>query len=146
MSNQRVWALIASCVLGMGAFHPTLAITPVAAEDYGLQVTHNELSRIALEPGTQGLELALTVKNAGTRDLSDVRLYVIRAGSKTIVERSEPARVGKLAAGQKVVVTWVFDSKQPVVGPLREVIFRVEAIDKASQDLVTFSQKSAEVR
>jgi hypothetical protein len=146
MSLHRAWALLLSFTTALGVVHDSHAITPVAAKDYGLQVTHVERARYALEQGQQGLELALTVKNSGPHDLSDVRLYVIRAGSKTIMNRSEPARVAKLAAGETQIVTWVFDSKRPIVGPIRDVIFRVEAIDQHTKDIVTFSQKSAEVR
>ena len=144
MSSQRVFAWLLPAAIAIGIVFPAYAITPVASQDYGLQVTHSELSRYGLESGTQGLELALTITNAGTHNLSDVRFYVVRAGSKTIIGQREPALVGKLAVGQKAVVTWVFDSKQPIVGPIRDVVFRVEAIDKESNNIVTFSQKSSE--
>jgi hypothetical protein len=145
MSSQRVRACLLSIAMAMGVLHSSHAITPVAAKDYGLQVAHSELSRIALDAGSQGLELAITITNGGTHDLSDVRLYVIRAGSRVIIDRSEPARIAKLAAGQTTVVNWVFDPKRPVDGPLQEVVFRIEAIDQATKNIVTFSQKSSEV-
>jgi hypothetical protein len=146
MGSHRMLAVLLSCAMAIGGAHSLYAITPVAASDYGLKVTHSELSRIALDSGAQGLELALTITNGGTHDLSDVRLYVIRAGSRAIVDRSEPARVPKLVAGGKAAVTWVFDPKQPVAGPLRDVVIRIEAIDQATRNIVTFSQKSVEVR
>jgi hypothetical protein len=146
MSSQRVWACWLSIVIAIGVIHSSYAITPVAAKEYGLQVTHSELSRIALDAGSQGLELAITITNGGAHDLSDVRLYIVRAGSRAIIDRSEPARVAKLAAGQKTVVNWVFDPKRPIDGALHDVVFRIEAIDQATKNIVTFSQKSSEVR
>jgi hypothetical protein len=146
MLTHRMFAVLLSFAIAMGGTYASHAITPVAAAAYGLRVTHSELSRVALDSGAQGLELALTITNGGTHDLSDVRLYVIRAGSRAIVDRSEPARLAKLVPGDKKTVTWVFDPKQPIVGPLQNVVLRIEAVDRVTQDIVTFSLQSLEVR
>ena len=146
MSSRLVFGLFLTIALAIWPVYRSQAITPVAARDYGLQVTHSELSRLQVEPGAHGLQLELIIANQGTHDLADLRLYVLRVGSKTIAERRDPARVRKLSVGEQKTITFVFDTKEPIAGRVGQVIFRVEAVDVATKNIVTFSQKSLEVR
>lgn len=145
MVRFRCAALLALTIGVLPSFS-TNAMTAVVGKDYALRIRHAELSRVPLEQGRHGLELQLTLINRGSHDLYDVRLFVIRAASRTLVGVQEPARVRKLAAGEQTKLTWTFELAKPLVGPLNDVVFRVEAVDRATKQIVTFNQKSAEVR
>lgn len=121
------------------------AATPVAAKDYGVQVRHTELSRIQLDEGQQGIELTVTLANHGKRGLYDLRLYLLRAGPRMIAGQQEPARIRVLPAGAETVVTWTFETSDPVQERVRDALFRIEAVDQTTQEVVTFKQKSKEV-
>jgi len=137
-----LWLATAS----LGALAPASAVTAVSATEYGLQVTHSEVGRVELDQGKQGLELKVTLSNQGSHDLYDVRLFLERAGSRAMLRNANPARMQVLAAGAQTVLTWTFELDQAIVGPLREVSFHIQAVDEATQKIVTFNQKSREAR
>jgi hypothetical protein len=138
-------ALIGMTVL-IGPVLDSRANTSVDAKDYSLYVTHTEISRPAAASGAPGLELQLNIENQGSHDLYDVRVYLQEASSKVLADRSEPARLRTLAAGESATVTYTFETSEKINGPLRKVVFRVEAVDQATKQIVTFNQKSTEAR
>jgi hypothetical protein len=146
MVLRSAFAALVSLLLTFGLSVPAQAVDAVAAKEYAIRVQHTELSRIALEKGHRGLELQLTLTNRGVHDLYDVRLYVLRAASRTLVGEQEPARLRKLSPGEQASLTWTFELTKPLAGPLNDVVFRVEAVDRSTQRIVTFNQKSVEVR
>jgi len=146
MGVRSLCAALIGVTIFVGPVLDSRANTSVAARDYGLRVTHSEISRPALVTGGQGLELQLNIENQGSHDLYDVRVYLQEAGTKVLIDRTEPARLRTLSAGETTTLTWTFETAEKINGPLRKVVFRVEAIDQATQQIVTFNQKSTEAR
>jgi hypothetical protein len=125
--------------------HDAFAITPVDAKSYGVQIQHAERSRARLAGRKQGLELTMTLTNRGAHALYDVRVFLLRPDTQTEVE--EPARIRILPVGEQAVLTWTYELPQSLPSvPLRNVTFRVEAVDQATQEIVSFTQKSMEAR
>jgi hypothetical protein len=118
----------------------------VSAKQYGLQLTHSEVARNARERHRQGLTLKLALTNTGTRDLTEVRLYLTRAGSRFVSERQPPAVIKALPAGSQAEVTWTFETdglREPKLSGAR---FLIEAVDPSLRRIVSFNQPSREAR
>ena len=146
MSMRSLCACLIAMTVMLGPVVDSRANTAVAARDYALQVTHSEISRAALEGGLQGLELKLNIANQGAHDLYDVRVYLQEAADYAVLDRREPARLRTLPAGKSETLTWTFETSKRLEGSLRNVVFRIEAVDQATQEIVTFNQKSMEAR
>jgi hypothetical protein len=144
--SRSIVGTVLLATASLGLVTSVTAVTPVAASQYGLEVTHSELGRADLEQGKQGIELQVTLNNQGAHDLYDVRVFLERAGARVMLKGNNPARLQALSAGEQKTLSWTFEMDQPLVGPLREVVFRVEAVDSSTQQIVKFSQKSKEAR
>jgi hypothetical protein len=121
------------------------AVTAASARTYGLQIEHAQRSSMKLDAHKQAVQLDLVLTNSGDRGLYDIRVFLIRPDTRRPVE--QPARVRVLPAGESTALTWTFELPQPVVAAkLHDVTFRIEAIDQASQEIVSFNQHSKEAR
>ena len=122
-----------------------LAVTPVAAKTYALQIHHAQRSNLKLSGGRHAVEFDLMLTNGGAHGLYDIRVFLIRPDTRTVVE--EPARVRVLPAGEQTAFTWTFELPESLSATtLRDVTFRIEAVDQSTQEIVSFSQKSTEAR
>jgi len=146
MSTRSLFSLLLGCMALISPGMAEPANTTVAASEYALHVTHVELSRASLGDGLQGLELQLSIENHGSHDLYDVRIYLQEAAAEVLPDHREPAHLRTLSAGEIATLTWTFESVKQLTGPLRNVVFRVEAVDQATKQIVQFNQKSAEAR
>jgi len=125
-----------------------LAAKPVDAGDYQLDIGHRVLSQVERNDGKLGLTLALTLNNGGSHGLYDLRLFLTPAGISQLAHECAPARMRSLSAGKHDDITWTYEC---LIAPLpdepsRELQFRVEAVDEASQEIVTFVSASQESR
>jgi hypothetical protein len=123
------------------------AILPVDGSVYGLRIEHRMLGTMALEKGRRGLELTLALHNGGNHGLYDLRLFLSRAGPAALTE-CEPARLRELPPGASKEVNWTFECLIAPLSraPLRDVQFRIQAVDEHTQKIVTFITTSQEGR
>ena len=121
------------------------AVTTVAAKLYDLQIQHAHRSSMKLSGGRHAIEFDLMLANGGGHGLYDIRVFLIRPDTRTPVE--EPARVRVLPAGEQTALTWTFELPESLSATtLRDVTFRIEAVDQSTQEIVSFNQKSTEAR
>jgi hypothetical protein len=120
------------------------AATNVAAAEYGLHLTHRVVSQTR---SANGIEIEITVTNGGTRDLSDLRIFMLRADGLDISSQKDPARIRTLPVGAQATLSCTFDTTR-VRGLLssQSLLVHIEAIDKATQEIVAFTQGSREGR
>jgi len=126
----------------------SFAARPVNGDDYQLVITHRVTSQAQLADGRVGLELELTLKNGGSHDLYDLHLYLSDAALAPLTKGCAPARLRTLGAGDQDGVTWTYEclvTELPDLS-LSEVKLRIEAVDRATQEIVTFQGTSAESR
>lgn len=88
------------------------------------------------------------VRNESSHDLYDLHFFLSRTNLPQPSSECEPARVQSLKSGGQDEVTWTYTC---VISPLadrdlREVQLRVEAVDTASGEIVSFAGTSTEGR
>ena len=142
--SGRVAVLLMVLVAGITPQKTLFGAVPVDAKDYRLAIKSKLLSQVPLEDGITALELELTIDNKSIHSLYDMRIFLMRAGPAMLVPTCQPARVRLLDAGAQQQVTWPFEC---LLGPLpagalRDVQFRVEAVDVRTRKIVTFSVSS----
>ena len=124
------------------------AAEPVDPSDYGLVITHQVVSQDRLQDGRFGLELALALKNDGSHDLYDIRLYLSDADFLHTTQDCSPARMPSLNSGDQDGVTWTYECllAQALDPDLRKVRVRVEAVDRKTQQIISFHGVSTDGR
>jgi hypothetical protein len=145
-SPGMILAAIATFSL-IGSPTMALAAKASAAGDYQLAINHRLLAQF--ETGSKvGLELELTLTNGGPHGLYDLRLFLTQAGPIHVNRECAPARMRVLNQGGQDGLTWVFECVTLVLPSeaLQQLEFRIEAIDQATQDIVSFVSVSREAR
>jgi hypothetical protein len=134
--------LLMVLVLGALSLGSAMAMTPGDAANYRLDIRHVAISELSLD-GHAATELTLTVTNLGQHTLYDLRLFLESVGPISPVADDAPARIRKIEAGQRVALNWTYESMLPLhVGDWQNAVFRIEAIDESTQQVVTFTQPS----
>ena len=126
----------------------TFAATPVDGKDYRFSIAHRVVSQTPLANGKVAMELELTLDNAGDHSLYDLRLFLIQAGPVSTTQQCEPARLQELHEGRSDGVTVVYECLNLSLpeAALKQIRFRVEAVDVATQEIVSFASSSQESR
>lgn len=115
--------------------------------DYRLDITHTVVSQ-SERGGRTGLKLQLTLRNDSSHDLYDLHLFLSRTGFPQMTGECAPARLQSLKSRDQDEVTWTYSCLvNPLHGAdLREVRLRVEAVDTATGEIVSFASTSTEAR
>jgi hypothetical protein len=122
------------------------AATVALPGDYGLRLMHRSVTPPAGTPSDAKQSLELTLINAGAKDLHDVRLLLIQADGVGIVSREQPARVRSLPIGGQAVMQVTLATHGGRLPSGHSLLFRIEAVDNATQEIVVFAQPSTEAR
>ena len=136
---------LATLTVSLTPLQTASAVTAVAAKSYGLQIQHAQRSMMKLEGNNRAVELDILLKNGGSHGLYDVQVFLIRPDTRMPVK--EPARLRVLKAGESAALTFTFELPHSMnETQLRDVTFRIEAVDQATQQIVSFNQQSKEAR
>ncbi len=133
--------LLSYVPINAGAIPPN----PAGPMAYSLNIHHQLQTVYPLDRGRSGVELRLNLSNDSDRNLSDLRITMVRATPQQL-SQCAPANLKAIAKRSQEEITWTFECKafMPSRADLREVLFRVEAIDEITQKIVSLVVSSRE--
>jgi hypothetical protein len=119
------------------------------AEAYAVDIEHAVLSEERIGHEGRRLELRLLLKSEDARDLYDLRVWLVGAGESSWLRncKSTPARLRVLPSATQKEITASFaclEGRPSKDSSLREMQFRIEAVDLSTQAIVNFAASSHE--
>jgi hypothetical protein len=148
MRSRSLVALLALATVSpvfIPAASTAAELKAAAAQTYGLRIQHAKGTTMRAAARQNAIQLDLMLTNPTGKELYDVRLYLIRPDTRLPLE--EPARLRVLPAGKATPLSWTFELPEGLPDAMfRRVSFRVEAVDPATKQIVSFTQASTEVR
>jgi hypothetical protein len=118
-------------------------------EAHAVRIEHTVLSEERIGHEGRRLELRLVLKNDDARDLYDLRVRLVGAGKSSWLRNCKPAparlRVLPSATQKQITASFACLEGRPTnASSLREMQFRIEAVDLSTQAIVNFAATSRE--